>query len=424
VSRRVALVGAAALVLLVFGCSPGIRESDQTVSGARGTPIVRVALGTDIAALPLSATGAWTLTDAAGVLVTRADAGERWELQRRGNELRVIRDIGTATAWRTGPFTLRADGGGDIHFAGKAYRGVLRAHAAESGIVAVNVLGLEDYLRGVVPLEIGDRPRGERAAVEAQAIAARSYTVIKLLSRGPNVAIFDLRASVADQVYGGRESERAQSDAAVTATAGRVLLYGSRVVTAPFHSTCGGETEAAEHVWRSDGEPHLKRVSDRIPGSDRYYCDIAPRFAWSRELAGTSLNTVVARYLDAYVSVPVGGPGEVTAVTVVGRTPSGRVNELRIRAVRGTYTVRGNDARSVLRTDAGELLPSAYFSVSAEPASGGGIARLIVRGNGYGHGVGMCQWGAIGRARAGQSAREILRTYYPGTTIGPIPSGL
>jgi stage II sporulation protein D len=100
------------------------------------------------------------------------------------------------------------------------------------------------------------------------------------------------------------------------------------------------------------------------------------------------------------------------------------VNELRIRALRGTYTVRGNDARSVLRTGAGELLPSAYFSVSAEPASGGSIARLVIRGNGYGHGVGMCQWGAIGRARAGQSAREILRTYYPGTTIGPIPSGL
>jgi stage II sporulation protein D len=91
--------------------------------------------------------------------------------------------------------------------------------------------------------------------------------------------------------------------------------------------------------------------------------------------------------------------------------------------VAGTYSVRGNDARSVLRSPSGELLPSSYFSVAADVGSNGTIARLVVRGNGHGHGVGMCQWGAIGRARAGHSARAILSTYYPGTSVGPIPSG-
>jgi stage II sporulation protein D len=72
----------------------------------------------------------------------------------------------------------------------------------------------------------------------------------------------------------------------------------------------------------------------------------------------------------------------------------------------------------VLRTPGGEILNSTYFSVQTESRRDGSLARLVVKGNGYGHGIGMCQWGAIGRARAGQSARAILATYYPGTTVG------
>jgi len=84
--------------------------------------------------------------------------------------------------------------------------------------------------------------------------------------------------------------------------------------------------------------------------------------------------------------------------------------------------VRGNDARSVLRSPRGELLNGSYFSVTTERANGR-LVRAVIRGNGYGHGVGMCQWGAIGRARAGQDTRTTLRTYYPGTTVGRIPPG-
>ncbi len=414
---RVALLGAAAMV----ACSPRARDD---LGPARGSPTVRIALGGPQPTVPLAATGDWTLTDARGATLAHGRAGDQWEVQRRGTEIRAIREIGTATPWISGTLTQRPGRGAYVRHDGKRYRGVLRFVPEGSGVRVVNDLSLEEYLRGVVPLELGERPRAERAAMEAQAVAARSFTVVRLAARGARAAAFDLQSSVADQVYGGMDAERPHSDAAVAATAGRILLYGARPVTAPFHSTCGGETAAAEEVWRSTGEPHLKRVSDKIPGSDRYYCDIAPRFAWRREISAASLDAVVARYLATYVTVPVGGPGAVEAVTVAGRTPSGRVDELRIRAVRGTYAVRGNDARSVLRTDAGELLPSAYFSVTTERAATGGIGRLVIRGNGFGHGVGMCQWGAIGRARAGQSARAILRVYYPGTTLGPIPAAL
>lgn len=325
------------------------------------------------------------------------------------------------------PALLVPRGDALVRFKGKAYRGILRAVATDSGVLIVNHVGIEDYLRGVVPLELGERPRAERAALEAQAIAARSFTVTRLRAARAGTTrdrAYDLVPSTADQVYGGYDAEQPNASAAVTATRGLVLRYGDRVIIAPYSSACGGETAGAEEVWRSQGEPFLRPVSDRMPGREaRYYCDIAPRFYWERTLTGDQLDATVGRYLASYVRVPSGGPGGVEAVRVASRTATGRVGELEFRTSRGTFAVRGNDARSVLRTGAGELLPSSYFSVETE-SSASGIARVVLRGNGFGHGVGLCQWGAIGRARAGQSAREILRTYFPGTTVGPIPSGL
>jgi len=390
-------------------------------------PLVRIALRVADGTEALGATGTWRLLDARGGVLVRAAAHEAWMLERDGARLRAVGRDGTATPWLGGPLSLAVDDPRTfVRVAGKPYRGALDLVPTDSGILAVNVLAMEDYLRGVVPLEIGARAERERAAVEAQAVAARSYTVTRvLLARAGNgrSGHFDLVASVADQVYGGRDAELPVADEAVRTTANLVLLHEGRVVTAPFSSTCGGETAAAEEVWRSDGEPHLQRVSDRIPGSDRYYCDIAPRFAWTRVLSGTELDAAVQRYLAAYQSVPSGGPGRVRDLAVDGRTPSGRVANLEIRTDKGTFRVRGNDARSVLRAPGGELLNSAYFSVTTE-SSAGRLTRAVIRGNGYGHGVGMCQWGAIGRARAGQDVRTILRTYYRGTTVGPIPAGL
>ena len=390
-------------------------------------PLVRIALQVLRDTSRLGAAGAWRLIDARGSVLVRATAQESWRVQRDGARMRAVRADGTATSWHTGVLSLFVDDArADVRVAGKAYGGALNLVPTDTGVLVVNVLPMEEYLRGVVPLEIGERAPGERAAVEAQAVAARSYTVTRvLLARTGNgrSADFDLIASVGDQVYGGRDAERPVADAAVRATANLVLLLNGRVVTAPFFSACGGETAAAEEVWRSDGEPHLQRVSDKIPGSDRYYCDIAPRFAWTRILSGSELDAVVQRYMGAYQSVPSGGPGQVSALAVESRTPSGRVASLLVQTERGTFRLRGNDSRSVLRSPSGELLNSAYFSVTTE-SSAGRLARAVIRGNGYGHGVGLCQWGAIGRARAGQDASTILRTYYRGTTLGPIPAGL
>jgi stage II sporulation protein D len=311
-----------------------------------------------------------------------------------------------------------------VAFKGKRYRGMLQTVSTDSGTLVVNVLLLEDYLKGVVPLELGERPAAERAALEAQAIAARSYTAARLgaarVGRGRSEH-FDLVASTADQVYGGADAERPNASAAVEATRGMVLLYGGRVITAPFSSACGGETAGAEEAWSGEPQPYLRRVSDRIPRSARYYCDIAPRFAWERSLTASELDAAVARYLHSITRVPPEGPGAVRGLRVAERFRGGRVKVLELQTARGTFDVGGNDARAVLRVPSGEPLPSSYFTVSTEGADAS-MTRIVLRGNGYGHGVGLCQWGAIGRARAGQDARQILRTYFPGTSIGPLPS--
>ena len=395
------------------GTAPQERRIDA------GRP-VRVAFPVRGARGVVAASAEWRLYDNDGrSTLVRAGSGDAWTVEsRRDGRLRALSAAGRATAWRPGPFVARPVGGrGLVAWNGKRYRGEVRLVATDSGLLAVNVLGVEDYLRGVVPLEIGNRPAGERAAAEAQAVAARSYAHIR--RSGSAARAFDLMSTVADQVYGGADAERAVTDAAVASTAGLVLTYGGRVVNAPYHSTCGGSTAAVtESWWRSRDEPYLQRTSDRIPGSDGYWCDAAPRQRWSTQFTEAQLQANVDRYLRSYAAVPSGGVGPVRAVRVDSRTPSGRVGVLSIVTDRGTYHVRGDDARWVLRGSGGEILNSTYFSVeNMVVGRDGRLSQLTLRGSGYGHGIGMCQWGAIGRARAGQDFRAILRAYYPGTVV-------
>jgi stage II sporulation protein D len=391
---------------------------------------VRVALAVGAEAPRVGAAGGWRLTDAGGRgVVARVPEGGLWTVEQSGGRLRAVGPEG-ATAWREGPLVLRPDGlGVTLAFGGRRYRGELRLHAGREGVTVVNALPVEEYLRGVVPLELNAFAATESAALEAQAVAARSYTYSRLAEFLPRAQAearaqqpFDLRATVADQVYGGVEAERPASDRAIRQTVGLVLRFGGAVVSAPYYSACGGSTAAAAEAFGAAGEGYLRPVSDRIPGTDRHYCDGASRFRWTRTWDGDALQGVLERYLRRYASGDAaraaGAPvGAVRSLVVQGRSESGRVAALGVSTDGGRYVVRANEIRYVLRTVGGEILPSTYFSVDAAVDADGRVSRLTLHGNGNGHGVGMCQWGAIGRARAGQDFRTILRTYYPGTTV-------
>ena len=424
---RALAVAAAAVVTSLAGLAGVYAAPAVHGVGARRAgldeQLVRIGLAIEVVEARLSATSEWRVYEADGSTILAAgEAGEPWRFEHDGRLIRAVRSDGLSTEYRAGPLVVRPSAwGGFVVHGGRRYRGDLLVHASHSGLTVVNRLPVDEYLKGVVPTEIGTtRTMEEFSAVEAQAVAARSYAYIRAGWSGDR-RWYDLRPTVVDQAYGGVNAETVVGTRAVESTAGLVLKYDGRTVNAPYHSTCGGTTAEAPEAWPTRGEPYLQRVSDRVPGTDRFYCEISPRFRWTRQVPGDRLDAAMARYLREYAPVPARGPGHVRTVSVVSRTPSGRVESLQIATGRGgPYTLRGNDARFVLRPAGGEILNSASFDVESAPTSGGRLTRLTLRGAGYGHGVGMCQWGAIGRARAGQDFRTILAAYFPGTTVEPV----
>ena len=382
-----------------------------------GNTAIRVLLADHLGAADLGATGSWILLDDQRRLLTRAAGNQAWRLERNGTSVRAVSATGR-TGWVNGPIYAVMSSDAFGVFAGRRYRGELMARSTAQGLSVINRVRIDDYLAGVVPLEMGGRAQSELAAVQAQAISARSYAYTHVGAE--NQRGFDVTSGTSDQVYGGVDAETPLTTQAVESTRGLVLKYAGRVVDAPYSAVCGGETALPSDVWRTGDEPYLKRVSDKVPGTNRYYCDIAPRFHWTRTFDEAELTNLVTKYLSSYVPVSGGDPGYPKAVVVGSRTPGNRAASLAVTTSRGEYTLRGNDIRYVLRGPGDEILPSTYFSVDSSLQRDGHLSRLILRGGGNGHGVGMCQWGAIGRARAGQSYKSILAAYYPGTSVGPL----
>lgn len=422
----ISFVGAVACASTLAGSG-----SDDVIVDQSDNP-VRIALATSARQAKIGAAGSWAIYNRnTADLVARGTSDELVTVELRGRRLVAIRANGSATSGYSGPFIIRSRTPGSfLRYEGKRYRGEIIITPNDGGLLVVNRLGVESYLRGVVPIEIGKRKPGEEAAVEAQAVAARSYAYTHMADAGSRG--FDMYGSVQDQDYGGVDAENPMSDAAVAATANMVLKYAGRVINAPYHSTCGGSTAAVSEVWwRQPDQPYLRPVSDKIPGTESYYCDQSGRFRWTATFDGDQLKSTLEKYLGSVTSAsepPVSANpaaprlslGRITGLRIVGRTPSDRVAAVSIQTDRGNYNVRGNDVRFVLRTPTGGLLSSTYFTAEATPGADGEIARLVLRGGGYGHGIGMCQFGAMGRARAGQDYKTILTTYYPGTTVGRI----
>jgi stage II sporulation protein D len=281
----------------------------------------------------------------------------------------------------------------------------------------VDRVPLESYLLGVISAEMGRRSPAEQEALRAQAIVSRTFALRNL--RRWQALGFDAYATVADQVYGGVATETPEGQAAVQGTRGLILTYGGAPIDAFFYSTCGGRTADGTEVFRAANRPYLRSMPDLAPDGVAY-CSISPRFRWHEEWTGEALRATLQRTLTALppgtVGAAAGDVSEVRDVRVNLRTPSGRVGELAIGLPSGDVLVDGPAVRRVLRPAAGELLRSSVFTLRVSRATGQ-VTRLVADGSGAGHGVGFCQWGAVGRARAGQDYQQILAAYYPGAVL-------
>lgn len=379
---------------------------------------VRVLIGSTPREIPLAQAGSWKLVDDRRRVIASGESSARWSVIRDGRRLRAIYADAPSSAWVEGSLTIETPAG-EVTWQQKTYRGVLVLVPTDSAVLVVNRVDVEEYLRGVVPLEIGARLTSDHAAAEAQAVAARSYTYTRMLvSRARD---YDLRASEADQVYGGVSAETFWGDLAVAATAGWVLSHRGQVVTAPYHSACGGSTALPSETWRGGQDGYLLPVSDTSLNTGRPWCDLAPRAQWERRIAAADLAAALDRYGKLYAQVPTGAAGSIRDVLIQGRTASGRARAVVFATGAGNVTLRTNDVRYVLRPLGGALLPSTSFRLSTERGPDGSLQTVVVQGRGNGHGVGMCQWGAIARARAGADFRAILKAYYPGADITRAP---
>jgi stage II sporulation protein D len=289
---------------------------------------------------------------------------------------------------RASAFRLTSDR--PLRFNGRDYPAVVELIRSGEGIAVVNEVGFEDYLVGVLRAESSEKWPLE--ALRAQAIAARTYAAYhRLLSAAKP---YHIVASTAHQQYFGRVPASSPIWGAVRETAGQVLRWEGDVFPAFYHTESGGYTEDPRTVFAARNMPGLKPVRCEFSaGSPHYYWSLDVRLA---ELSETLRRNDVA-------------VGSVTSIDVTERTPSLRAATVTVHGARGTARLLGNDFRRMLGYD---RFKSTLFAVAID----GEWARFS--GRGYGHGVGMCQWGAKGMAEAGYTSRQILEFYYPGTTAG------
>jgi len=317
----------------------------------------------------------------------------------------------------------------------RTYRGeieVIRQQASD--MTVVNVVGLEQYLYGVVPAEIGGSSPTE--ALKAQAVAARNYTANNL-NKYASIG-FNLCNTTYSQVYNGFSAETLAVNKAVDATAGQLLMYSGKPASVFYFSSDGGMTEDVKYVWGSTTYPYLVSVEDK------YETPTTTNYTWTKTFTASEIRSKVSKDI-----------GDVTGLEVTQRSPAGRVTELVIKGTKDQAVYKLEGARTILslpsqwytiQTDAsinvGEAGSSASKQISSlkimtasglvDAPSGGlnviggdgtvknysaAAGTFTFTGKGWGHAVGMSQNGAMGMARAGFTYKEILEHYFKGALV-------
>lgn len=275
--------------------------------------------------------------------------------------------------------------GSVVEISGRLYRGGVLLRAEDGGVQAINVVDVEDYLRGVVPAEM---PAGwPQSALAAQAVIARTYVAARINPGAP----YDTCASESCQVYPGVSAEKAGADAAIAATATQVLAYAGRPASTYFSSDSGGYTASSAEVW-GKALPYLSAKADPFSAG-------GPRSRWRLEIPLARVQEAAAQF-----GVRVGA---LKALSVTRVSESGRPQEITLSGASGTARLSGAQAGGFVRA----------LGASSSRATLSGLDPLIVEGSGAGHGVGLSQYGALGLARQGYDHLHILGFYYPGTAL-------
>lgn len=285
-----------------------------------------------------------------------------------------------------------------IRVGNKRYRGNIRIERLSAKQLRVfNDVDLEHYLRGVVGSEIPKDSAPE--ALCAQAIAARSYALAELALRTKNY----LSDGVASQVYGGVDAEDPRTDRAVAATSGLILQYAGEGFMTYFHSTCGGHTGDPLQILGENTCPPLRGVACG-------YCSAknSKYYSWKAQIPKSALDSVMKnKKLGTRFSSLAAGQ----------KDPWGRWTQVKLRGIENDGLLRGDLFRAAIneKLDPPNNLRSLFITEFQDNGE-----SLSIQGRGWGHGVGMCQIGAIEMAKLGFTYEQILSHYYPGAKLAPL----
>ncbi len=456
--RRLAAAGLALLFGLAgwFPAAPASRASAAPPPPG-ANPLIRVGLEAGAVEFRLGAVYGYQLVNlAANQVIVSGAPGQvtRFYAQAGGVG---IEGVGTYP----GPVALRPAAAGSPNFIRRLttsstlpYRGSFEVQARDGKLTLINVLPLEDYLLGVVGREMpADWPP---EALKAQAVAARSYARYQIRSGKFQAQGFDVVAGVQSQVYGGASAEDPRVTAAVQATAGQVLTYQGQVAEAFFHASGGGYTENSENVWGGSPVPYLRGVPDLDQDSPHYHWTVTFTLAdLQRRFAGAGYD--VGLFYDLVPAGPQGVSGRWTTLALVGSRGTTVLKSSKVREVLGlkstlfqivrqdprvqtvTRSFGSIDGVTVLGARGQVAAPVGALAAlggSGRRSTGGNASRVVVArrdvpaslvldGRGWGHGVGLSQWGARSMALKGNTYLQILGYYYRGTAIaqGSVPGG-
>jgi len=392
-SIRIKISLALAPVIFLWGCAPRYLSQKQ----GQEISLIRIALDRNLFQAAVQGTDTVYISDQGHSAVLAP--GQSWNLlpspagltiqTGQGQTFGPIR--GFARIYSNTSFTIN---GREFSSAAEVRQ------ASDNGLLLVMEIELEKYLLGVVAAEMG-AGRTELEALKAQTVVSRSYALSKIGS-SPESG-YDIEAGVQHQAFDGGGNVPPLIQKAVEQTQGQVLTCDGKVIAANFHSTCGGRTALPSEVWQAVDErfPFLKSAKDD-------YCRISPRFSWQDTITSTEM-------LDKLF--PGQPQARIRNIEILERSNSGRVQALKVSSDCGDTVLYKDKIRFGL--SASPVL-STRFNLKLQRDEDGFVSFMILEGSGYGHGVGLCQWGAIGMAREGKSYKRILNHYYNDFTIEKI----
>jgi len=343
---------------------------------------LRVAIQESVSQVKIGSTTKAVVRDAAGKRLGEIAPMNAFYAQANGGGVVLDR-------WRSTSLWVEPDNNGYVWIGDRWYRGRTRVVLTNKGLTAINYVDLEKYLYSVLGGEV--YATWPQEALKAQAVAARTYALYQRQTRGNST--YDLGDTIAWQVYKGIESEAPPLYSAVDSTAGQVVTYNGKIILAAFHSSSGGHTENVENVW-SDNLPYLRGVPD-FDGN-------TPEAQWVKSFTREELSSRIS------------GVGNVLSMTPERTSPVGRIITMKVIGDRTSRVISGPALRLALG------LRSTWFTVTPDAAGKSVPSTFKIEGRGYGHGLGLSQWGAYSMARQGANYQQIVRHYYQNTTLAKI----